>query len=289
MGNRNFAIKFFNNFKRLSGALHFCLTKQFHLDIHVAEHCNLNCKGCTHFSPIAEKEFCDIESLKISLKHLAPFYKEFEAIQLLGGEPLLNPELCMILKVTRTHFPNSKINLFTNGILLQNPDKLPIDFWNTLRDNNIIIKITRYPIKLDINFISKLCKDNKVKLEICNNENKHSWFKFLLKTKDNEVYAFRYKWFKLMRCHTYHCIQLVGDRLFPCPHAAYSRHLVAKFNLDYMNTTPLDSLPVNAIKSGLDIRKFMITTVPFCRFCGGGYKPDIWAPSKNKIEEWIEL
>ena len=24
------------------------------IDIHLTDHCNLNCKGCTHFSPLAE-------------------------------------------------------------------------------------------------------------------------------------------------------------------------------------------------------------------------------------------
>ena len=31
----------------------------FWLEVHLAEHCNLNCKGCSHFSPLAEKEFIE--------------------------------------------------------------------------------------------------------------------------------------------------------------------------------------------------------------------------------------
>lgn len=26
------------------------------IEIHIVEHCNLHCKGCTHFSPLAQKE-----------------------------------------------------------------------------------------------------------------------------------------------------------------------------------------------------------------------------------------
>lgn len=280
--------KYFQLLKAGLGNINFCLNSNFNLDIHVSEHCNLNCKGCTHFSPIAEKEFVDINILNNSLELLSPFYKTFNAIQLLGGEPLLNPEIVSILKITRKHFPYSKINLFTNGILLQNPNKLPQNLWYVLNKNSINIKITRYPIKLDLEFISKLCEENKVNLEVCNDEEKHSWFQFRLIPKGNDVYFFRYKWLKLMRCHTYHCIQLVRDRLYPCPHSAYVRHLVNKFDLKCGNSLA-DSLPVKQIKNNRDIRKFMIKTIPFCKYCGEGYKPDIWAPSKYKLDEWAEL
>jgi ABC-2 type transport system ATP-binding protein len=30
-------------------------------DVHLADHCNLNCKGCYHFSPLAPEKFLDIE------------------------------------------------------------------------------------------------------------------------------------------------------------------------------------------------------------------------------------
>ena len=26
-------------------------------ELHLVDHCNLNCRGCTHFSPLAEKKF----------------------------------------------------------------------------------------------------------------------------------------------------------------------------------------------------------------------------------------
>ena len=30
-------------------------------EVHLVDHCNLNCKGCSHFSPVSEKKFVDVE------------------------------------------------------------------------------------------------------------------------------------------------------------------------------------------------------------------------------------
>ena len=32
----------------------------YYLEIHAADHCNLNCQGCSAYSPISEKIFLDI-------------------------------------------------------------------------------------------------------------------------------------------------------------------------------------------------------------------------------------
>lgn len=282
-------MKFNQNIKILKaglGNLFFCLNAKFNLDVHIAEHCNLKCQGCTHFSPIANKEFCDIKNLTTGFKGLSKYYNIFKAVQILGGEPLLNPEVCKILIITRKYFPHNVINLFTNGILLQNPDKLPANFWETLRKNNINIKITQYPINLHNDLISDLCKNNVINLEFCNDSQDHSWFRFPLSRKNNNIKAFHYKCLKLLRCPTYHCIQLVEDKIFPCPHSAYSRHLNNRFNLGW-ETRDNDYLKVDKIKRARDIRKFMITSKPFCMHCGTKYVPTSWGISKQQPEEWL--
>ena len=34
---------------------------EFYLEVNLADHCNLNCQCCDHFSPIAKKTFLDFE------------------------------------------------------------------------------------------------------------------------------------------------------------------------------------------------------------------------------------
>lgn len=42
-----------------------------YLEFHVADHCNLNCKGCVHFSPLVPREkFADYETVRQDLLQL---------------------------------------------------------------------------------------------------------------------------------------------------------------------------------------------------------------------------
>lgn len=69
---------------------HYCRAP-LKVDIHASEHCNLKCSGCTHFSPLAKPEFCDLEQLDKSLAKLSQFEKKIGAVQLLGGGAFAEP------------------------------------------------------------------------------------------------------------------------------------------------------------------------------------------------------
>lgn len=50
------------------------LTPQANLrfvEIHLAEHCNLNCFSCAHFSQLADEEYTDLASFEKDMKQLA--------------------------------------------------------------------------------------------------------------------------------------------------------------------------------------------------------------------------
>jgi hypothetical protein len=58
------------------------------------DHCNLNCKGCTAFSPVAEEKFMDVNMFERDCERLAELTGgKIELIDLLGGEPLLHPKI----------------------------------------------------------------------------------------------------------------------------------------------------------------------------------------------------
>lgn len=40
------------------------------LEIHVSNHCNLSCRGCSHISPLEKKEFLNEENMYLVLKKL---------------------------------------------------------------------------------------------------------------------------------------------------------------------------------------------------------------------------
>ncbi len=41
-----------------------------YLETHIVDHCNLKCRGCTHFAPLADPYFKSIEEFENDLKRL---------------------------------------------------------------------------------------------------------------------------------------------------------------------------------------------------------------------------
>ncbi len=125
--------------------------------IAISSHCNLNCKGCDVYAPLAKKEFVTYEQFckdMNKLKEIAPD-REYETV-FIGGEPLLNPELIKIMDKTKELFPNAQCNILTNGILLGDMGK---DFWESMKKNNVRCGITKYPININFEKIEKKQKN----------------------------------------------------------------------------------------------------------------------------------
>lgn len=67
----------FNSLKRENNELKNSLRKLTpqvslsFIDIHLVEHCNLNCFCCNHFSQLADEEYTDLVSFEKDMKQLA--------------------------------------------------------------------------------------------------------------------------------------------------------------------------------------------------------------------------
>jgi MoaA/NifB/PqqE/SkfB family radical SAM enzyme len=75
-----------------------------YVEMHVVDHCNLNCKGCSHFSPIADELFTDIGEFTRDLQQLRRLVSNIEVIRLMGGEPLLHPNITDFIRSTKFFF-----------------------------------------------------------------------------------------------------------------------------------------------------------------------------------------
>ena len=60
-----------------------------YLEIHLTNHCNLNCACCCHFAPIAEQYFMPVDVFKCDIERLRFLSGgNIRRIRLMGGEPL---------------------------------------------------------------------------------------------------------------------------------------------------------------------------------------------------------
>lgn len=131
-GNWGPSVKFF---KKVKPKLKF-------MEVLVSNYCNLNCRCCSHFSNIVtEKKLLSVDEFETYLVQLRKKVREIATFQLLGGEPLLHPQLDEFVSLTRRYFPGSHIDVVTNGLLLQKISQKLID---AMVLSNAIFFISQY-------------------------------------------------------------------------------------------------------------------------------------------------
>lgn len=113
-----------------------------YVEYHVVEHCNLNCRGCAHFSPLAPKSYADPAAFDRDLTQLASLFASITKLRLMGGEPLLHPKVHEFILTARKRAPGTNIGVITNGALLR---KIGQDFWAACRQADILLEVSLYP------------------------------------------------------------------------------------------------------------------------------------------------
>jgi hypothetical protein len=111
-------------------------------ELHVAEHCNLRCANCCNMSPLVARHFLSIAEVKTICSRMAGAVVA-DVLKIMGGEPLLHPEIAAIIEVLRSSGLGDRVRLFTNGLLLPS---MPDAFWEAL-DEMTISNYSSAPLK----------------------------------------------------------------------------------------------------------------------------------------------
>ena len=255
-------------------------------EVQVSEHCNLNCRNCMHYAPLADPEFLDVEEYERDIKRLSKlFCGEVEWIRLMGGEPLLNPELPEIMCLTRQYFPIGHIRIVTNGILLA---KQSDRFFELCRDKKIEIMVTKYPLQLDYNEMQNYVESKDVPFEFYSGENrKPTMWRFPIDPRGD----FNPDW-NFYHCRGANgCLTLRHGKMYTCAPAAHAHHLKKFFDLD-ISCSERDGMNIYKAQSADEIMQYMTRPIPFCRYCDYGnrddYEDDFSTSRKNRYE-WISF
>ncbi len=239
------------------------------LQMHVSDKCNLNCRGCTHFSPLFNEVGCECDSIIYDIKQIKKLFTGIMRIDLLGGEPLLNPDLIEIIKCVRDELPYSFIYLFTNGLWLLKCDD---EILRTIKDNRIKLSISAYEPT------EKIIESIKTRLnmaEICYSVNP-----FESKTKFNLPLSINKKSKYPLKCISDGCITVANGKIARCPTLMY----IDKFNETFNQKLPnegiygLDELKDMNASSICEILK---QRVPLCDYCVEN--PIEWSGCSNPI------
>ncbi|MDR1933298.1 MAG: 4Fe-4S cluster-binding domain-containing protein [Spirochaetales bacterium] len=251
-------------------------------DIHVADHCNLNCRGCEHFSCIAEEKFLDPDTFDRDCARISELTQgQLDDISVLGGEPLLHPKLTEFLNIIRKYFKTCGIKIVTNGILLL---KQKDEFWENCKLNNAEIIITVYPVKIDHEAIQDRAQKYGIKLRYWGDPGEITkWQRrpLDLQGKQNINDSFRL-------CYMANgCIQLVDGKLYTCAVIAYIKYFNKYFNKN-LEVTEQDYIDIYKVKNIDEVFNFLCKPMPFCRYCN--IKKTVleikWSVTKKDIREW---
>ncbi|MEI0670056.1 radical SAM protein [Brachyspira pulli] len=254
------------------------------IEIHLAEHCNLNCYSCSHFSQLAKEKYYDIDIFKNDIERLYELTNGIiNRFHLMGGEPLLNKNCKDYFYIVRKYFKNSSIWLVTNGILLPKQDE---SFWLSCQKNNIEIHPTKYPINIDWEKIKQLCYHYNIPLIFYNNENVEK------ESRKNviDLYGKMDSFDNFLNCGlATNCIALNNGKIFPCGISSNIWHFNEYFN-KHLEITEYDYIDIYKTNNYKEILEFLSKPIPFCRYCNITKWHGIgkWETSKRNIEEYTD-
>jgi len=246
-----------------------------YVETHLVDHCNMNCCGCSHFSPLAEPTFADLDVFARDMASLARLFRSIRTIRLMGGEPLLHPQVDQFLVCARNLFPRSRIHLVTNGVLLADE---PESFWAACRENRVMLKLTVYPpMEARANTCVELCRKNGVRLVVTYTKRFCVW---LNGKGDSPVNAT----FTLCR-KTLYCPVLREGRLYACATAAYADFYNKRFGpmLPQDGGLALDKKDL----TGREVLAWLNKPVALCRYCAIEKGEAPWRNGVAKAGDWF--
>lgn len=263
------------------------LTRQKQLSyfvLNILDHCNLKCKGCDHFAAIADKRFVSPEDIKNDLARMSKILKgKVKRMGVMGGEPLLHPQLEEILASARRFFPKTIIQLVTNGLLILDMDK---DFWRTCREQNIVIVVTKYPIHLDYETMRKTAASHGVIFEFyaTTDECPRNSYKAPLDLSGQQDSRKSF-----IRCfHANRFPLLMEGKWYACTIAPNVRHFNKKYGTN-LKLEDGDFLDIYGVEKASELLMFLCRPKPFCRYCDVKNRSfnHKWERSRQQMSEWL--
>lgn len=255
-----------------------------YLAVGIVDHCNLKCKGCTHFSCIAEEYIVPAEKVCADIRQLGKIFenKRIDTFAIMGGEPLLHPELIQITKCVRDTFREAEVQIVTNGILLL---KESSEFWNMCRENRITIICTKYPINLKFDDIEKKAAKEQVDFQYYGDTGNVTKILFKreidLQGRMNPVQSFATCW------EANECNFLMEGKWFECPFICFAERVFNKKFNQHIKIEEKDYIDIYQVEDYHEILEYMAKPKDACRFCKGFHGNYLWETSKEALEEWV--
>lgn len=251
-----------------------------YLETHIMDSCNLNCKGCTHFSNLFDTNSEVIfRKFKEDINRIA---QKCDVVQLrlLGGEPLLNTECHTYISCARKALPHADIDVVTNGLLILRQNET---LFSIMRANHVGFHISQYlPTTKIKDLIEAKCKEEKVDY-FFERDVIAEFAKHLSVRGDNDTEKSQ------IACVSRGCRFLRNGRLYKCP----TEGLIDKFAERYGYNNILDEpkgfdIYDDTVDWKLQLKNYLDLPVPVCKYCAEKREMFKWTiRNQPEADDWL--
>ncbi|KAA5541540.1 radical SAM protein [Roseiconus nitratireducens] len=243
------------------------------LEYHLAHGCNLSCQQCSHYSnhhlagamPTVEQADTDHSKWSHRLKP--------RRFALLGGEPLLNPNVIQHIQLARQHWAGSKLMLVTNGFFLHRYPELPA----VLLETDCRLEVSQHGTHdeyvkrfREVEQFVWRWREQHPGIQIKIRKSHRGWMR-QYNIQNGKPVPFDSKPAAAYRvCMQRTCTQLFRSMLFKCPALAYFSQLESKLKLHDLPQWQLfrDYQACPPAASSDEVRQFLQTkSIPQCGLC----------------------
>ncbi len=248
-------------------------------ELHVVEHCNLRCKACCNMSPYLAPKTLSVQRILSDCASAARHLRA-DVFKIMGGEPLLHPDITALLNGLRETGISDTIRLFTNGLLLR---KMPDAFWEAL-DHLTISEYASAPLKPAI---MERVQQKVRAFDVVLNHKRVDRFNLVMKAEATEdprevIATYDDCWLR------HRCLVVREGRFYKCTRAAYLEDFSRKIlkQADDGRTPMLqDGLPLDAPDFGDRVLEYLNRDTPLnaCARCHGGSGPLIPHTQLSKL------
>ena len=228
-------------------------------EINAVDHCNLACRDCDHAAPALAESYAEPATVYSDLSLLAKHYRS-RVVKIIGGEPLLHPDLVELLQAIRRSRVSTRLQLVTNGLLLE---CMPEQAWKELD----IIEISSYPqtalSALRLKVLKEKAARFRVKLQLWHYDNFSCTFA-LRGTANKELVERIYR--SCRQTNILGCHSIYQGFFYKCPQAIF----IAKLAEDAGLTVQQNGFRLTDSPSfSRDLINYLTSAEPLdaCRYC----------------------
>jgi len=229
-----------------------------YFEVPITDKCNLNCKGCLFAcNAIKNNEHVEYEQLEKDARKMAELFYDIPWIRILGGEPLMHPQIMDVLRMYRAVFPDSEIDLCTNGLLIP---KMPPEFWTCLKENNITVHVSGYkPTYHMLDKIDELLHSNGLEYTVLKRD---KFLKYYTEEPNNDMES------SYINCIASSCREVYRGKLLRCSAVIAFEKFNEQFGTKYQTKENEDWFDIHAEKANAwKMKEILDRASDICKYC----------------------